>query len=133
VHFVACNVYTKGSPDILFTEYMAGVWWIYNNMGYIVMPCIGMPSYGRCIASSPQLLQTGNNNTLAVFNSPLELICNHLINTGSLCNCLHCSILRLCRTVLTPFVTVELHMKYVCLCTAILIYKIKQTQKKNMV
>jgi hypothetical protein len=117
MHFVACNVNTKGSPDILFTENMAGVWWIYNNMGYNVMPCIGIPSYGTCIASSPQLLQTGNNNTLALFNSPLELVCNHLINAGSLSGCLHSIIWWLCCTALTPSAMVELHMKYMCLCT----------------
>lgn len=99
-YFVACNMNIKGSPDILFTEYMARVWWIYNNMGYIVMSCIGMTSHGPRTAPSPQPLQAGNNNNLALFNSPLELICNHLINIGSLFSCLHGIILRLCCSVL---------------------------------
>jgi hypothetical protein len=45
-YFIACNVHKKGSLDILFTEYTAMGWWIYNNVGYIVMSCVSIPSHG---------------------------------------------------------------------------------------
>jgi hypothetical protein len=45
-YFIPCDVSIKGSLDILFTEFMTRVWWIYNNMGYMVKPCIGIPSLG---------------------------------------------------------------------------------------
>jgi hypothetical protein len=56
-------------------------------MGYMLKPCIGIPSPGPPYPSS-QHLQAGNNSVLALFSSPLELVCNHLINPGSLSSCL---------------------------------------------
>lgn len=46
-YFMACNVNKKGSLGILFTEYTAMDWWIYNNMGYIAMLCFGIHSHGH--------------------------------------------------------------------------------------
>jgi hypothetical protein len=47
-YFIACNVHKKGSLGILFTKYTVMGWWIYNNIGYIVMSCFGIHSHGHC-------------------------------------------------------------------------------------
>ena len=89
-YFIACNVNKKrGSLGILFTEYTAMGWWIYNNMGYIVMSCTGIHSHGHCKLppTTNNSCRAQNNNILALFNNSLELICSHLINTGSLFSC----------------------------------------------
>lgn len=45
-YFILYNVNVKFSLDIMFTGCMTDVWWIYNNIGYTVKPCIGLPSLG---------------------------------------------------------------------------------------
>jgi hypothetical protein len=62
-YFIACNANKKGSLGILFTEYTAMGWWIYNNFGYIVMSCIGIHSHGHCQLPHPTTTLAGQRIT----------------------------------------------------------------------